>query len=91
MFTTEQERDARQWASVKQCLLYERLSHILKDIIIQNNIELTKEQIKKINAYDTGNIRASEHRDEMWLDDYPNDQFFKTCLEDATDECLVYI
>lgn len=90
MFTLEQERDAYQWAASKQCILYERLSYILKDIIRENKIELTKDQIKKINAYDTGNIRAWEHRDEMWLKEFPNEQFFRMCLEDATDNCLVY-
>ena len=87
----EQERDAYQWAASKQCILYERLSHILKDIIIKNNIRLTKEQIKLINAYDTGNIRAAEHWDEMALNEFPNWHFFQSIMDDTTDECLIYL
>lgn len=89
--TQQEELHAWQWASIKQCLLYERLSHILKDIITQNKIELTKEQIKNINAYDTWNIRVAEHRDEMWLDTFPNGEFFKQIKENARDDVLVYL
>ena len=90
MMTLEQERDAYQWASSKHCILFERLYYILKDIIRDNNIQLTKEQIKKINAYNTGNIRAWEHRDEMSFKDFPNQQFFDSIMDWSEDDVLIY-
>lgn len=90
MMTLQQERDARQWASSKHCILFERLYHLLKDIIKENNIQLTKEQIKKINAYNTGNIRAGEHRDEMALDEFPNWRFFDSIMDWSEDDVLIY-
>lgn len=88
--TMKQERDAYQWAASKHCILFERLYYILKDIVITNNIELTKDQIKMINAYNTWNIRAWEHRDEMSFKDYPNKQFFDSIIDCAEDDVLIY-
>ena len=88
--TLEQERDAYQWAASKQCILFEKLYHVLKGIIEDNNIQLTKEQIKKINAYNTGNIRAWEHRDEMALDEFPNSVFLNSIMDWTEDDALLY-
>ena len=90
MMTLEQERDAWQWAASKHSILFEKLYYVLKDIIKENNIQLTKEQIKKINAYNTGNIRAWEHRDEMALDEFPNGQFFNSIMDWTEDDALIY-
>ena len=90
MMTLEQERDAYQWAASKQCILFEKLYHVLKGIIEDNNIQLTKEQIKKINAYNTGNIRAWEHRDEMALDEFPNSVFLNSIMDCTEDDALLY-
>jgi hypothetical protein len=90
MMTLEQERDAYQWAASKQCILFEKLYHVLKGIIEDNNIQLTKEQIRKINAYNTGNIRAWEHRDEMALDEFPNGMFFNSIMDWIEDDALLY-
>ena len=90
MMTLEQERDAYQWAASKQCILFEKLYHVLKGIIEDNNIQLTKEQIKKINAYNTGNIRAWEHRDEMALDEFPNSVFLNSIMDWTEDDALLY-
>ena len=88
--TIEQERDAWQWAATKHSLLFEKLYYVLREIIENNNIQLTKEQIKKINAYNTWNIRAWEHRDEMWLDEFPNNRFFNSIMDWAEDDDLLY-
>ena len=88
--TLEQERDAWQWAASKQWILFEKLYYVLKDIIKENNIQLTKDQIKKINAYNTGNIRAWEHRDEMLLDEFPNGKFFDSIMDWIEDDDLLY-
>lgn len=88
--TIEQERDARQWAATKHSILFEKLYYVLREIIENNNIQLTKEQIKKINAYNTWNIRAWEHRDEMWLDEFPNSRFFTSIMDWAEDDNLLY-
>ena len=88
--TIEQERDAWQWAATKHSLLFEKLYYVLREIIENNNIQLTKEQIKKINAYNTWNIRAWEHRDEMWLDEFPNNRFFTSIMDWAEDDNLLY-
>ncbi len=88
--TLKQERDAFQWASSKHCILFEKLYYVLKEIIKQNNIQLTKDQIKKINAYNTWNIRAGEHRDEMSFDDFPNGRFFDSIMDWIEDDVLLY-
>ena len=90
MMTLEQERDAWQWAASKHSILFSYLYHELRTIIKENNIQLTKEQIKKINAYYTWNIRASEHRDEMWLDEFPNGMFFNSIMDWIEDDDLLY-
>ena len=90
MMTLEQERDAWQWAASKHSILFSYLYYELKTIIKENNIQLTKEQIRKINAYKTWNIRASEHRDEMWLDEFPNGQFFNSIMDWIEDDALIY-
>ena len=71
-------------------LYYFLIFIIFRTIIKENNIQLTKEQIKKINAYNTWNILADEHRDEMWLDDYPNGNFFDSIMDCAEDDALIY-
>lgn len=86
----EQERDAYQWAASKQCILFERLYQLTKDIIKENNIQLTKEQIKKLNAYNTWSIRAWEHWDEMAFNDFPNWHFFQTIMDGTEDDQLLY-
>lgn len=88
--TIEQERDAWQWAATKHSLLFEKLYYVFREIIENNNIQLTKEQIRKINAYNTWNIRAWEHRDEMWLDEFPNNRFFNSIMDWAEDDNLLY-
>lgn len=90
MFTLQQEKDAWQWASSKHSILFEKLYYVLKEIIKDNNIQLTKEQIKKINAYNTWNIRAWEHRDEMSLDEFPNSRFFDSIMDWSEDDVLLY-
>ena len=90
MMTLEQERDAWQWAASKQCILFEKLYYVLKDIIKENNIQLTKNQIKKINAYNTGNIWACEHPDEMSLDEFSNERFFNIIMDWTEDDALIY-
>lgn len=90
MMTLEQERDAWQWAASKHSILFSYLYNELRTIIKENNIQLTKEQIKKINAYNTWNILADEHRDKMWLDDYSNGNFFDSIMDCAEDDALIY-
>ena len=88
--TLEQERDAWQWSASKHSILFEKLYYVLKEIIRDNNIQLTKEQIKKINAYNTGNIRAWEHRDEMAIDEFPNSKFLNSIMDWTEDDALLY-
>jgi len=88
--TLKQERDAWQWAASKHNILFEKLYYVLKDIIKENNIQLTKDQIKKINAYNTGNIWACEHPDEMALDEFPNGKFFDSIMNWTEDDALLY-
>ena len=48
MMTLEQEKEAWLWSASKHSILFEKLYYVFKEVIEQNNIQLTKEQIKKI-------------------------------------------
>ena len=88
--TLEQEKEAWLWSASKHSILFEKLYYVFKEVIEQNNIQLTKEQITQINAYNTWNIRAWEHRDEMSLDEFPNSRFFDSIMDWSEDDVLLY-
>ena len=61
-----------------------------EETIITKVYDIKIDQIKKINAYNTGNICACEHPDEMSLDEFSNERFFNIIMDWTEDDVLLY-